>query len=98
MPSVLSLIFVELAHVLFAVATIFSAIPAVFPLVKFTFAAVPAIFEAIKPATCMPSFITIQFAIIVAIETFELYFDKPDKIVNDMYNKHLKTEGCQWQI
>jgi hypothetical protein len=64
-PSVLPPISVKFAHILFAV-------PAVFTAIEFIFPAVPTILAAIEPSPRMPSFIAIQFAIVVAIKAFKI--------------------------
>ena len=63
----LTLISFEFANILFA-------IPSIFPAVPFILAAVPSIFSAIKLSARMPSFILIEIAIIVAIQAFLILF------------------------
>jgi hypothetical protein len=69
-------VFTAVTKILVAIPQIFATIPAVFPTIEFIFPAIPQIFSAIKPSARMASFISIQFAVIIAIKTLELLFSE----------------------
>jgi hypothetical protein len=76
MPSVLPPVSFKLTHILFSVPAVFPAVSEILSAIPEIFPAVTAIFGAVKTATRMPSFISIQFAIIVAIKAFQIVFSK----------------------
>jgi hypothetical protein len=70
--SAVATIFSMVAHILAPIPAILAAVPAVFATIKFILPAVPVIFGAIKPSAYLPSFIAIQFTIVVAIKALKI--------------------------